>query len=169
MASLLSLDTSSTRTGWAFFIGGKYKKSGVIDLTSKEAKKMSSDDRISTMCKTIFSIIQKLKPDSVVIEKLTVSRNMTTVRVLSKIIGTVYSYSILNDINCIEVEASQWRSALGMQKRGRKRDEYKKISVQYVEELISKKVTDDEADAVCIGLGYMKIKNQSEVKNDYIF
>jgi hypothetical protein len=29
---LLSLDTSTSSTGWAFFINGKYKNSGVIDL-----------------------------------------------------------------------------------------------------------------------------------------
>lgn len=154
--TLLSLDTSSTRTGWAFFIEGKYSKSGVIDYTSKEAKKLSSDERIREMCLRIFEIVKKFHPDSIVIEKMTVSRNMTTVRVLSKIIGTVFAFAIQCDINYYEIEASQWRATLHMQKRGRKRDEYKKLSVQYAQKIAGKVITDDEADAICIGESFWK-------------
>ena len=154
--TLLSLDTSSTRTGWAFFIEGKYTQSGVIDYTSKEAKKLSSDERIKKMCLRIFETIKIFHPDSIVIEKMTVSRNMTTVRVLSKIIGIVFAYAIQCDINYYEIEASQWRATLHMQKRGRKRDEYKKLSVQYAQKIAGKVITDDEADAICIGESFWK-------------
>ena len=159
LTTLLSLDTSSTRTGWAFFIGAKYNCSGVIDFTSKDAKKLSSDNRIKEMCLSIYELIKKYHPDTIVIEKLTVSRNMVTVRVLSKIIGTVYSYAIQNNIKYFEIEASQWRAALNMQKRGRKRDEYKKLSVQYAQRVAEKKITDDEADAICIGESFLRTNN----------
>ena len=154
--TLLALDTSSTRTGWAFFIDGKYASSGVIDYTSEEAKKLSSDERIKEMCISIFETINTFHPDSIAIEKMTVSRNMTTVHVLSKIIGTVFAYAIQCDINYYEIEASQWRAALHMQKRGRKRDEYKKLSVQYAQKIAGKDITDDEADAICIGESFWK-------------
>lgn len=154
--TLLSLDTSSTRTGWAFFIDGKYTQSGVIDFTSKEAKKLSSDERVKNMCLSIFETIKKIHPDTIAIEKMTVSRNMVTVRVLSKIIGTVYAYAIQNKIEYYEIESSQWRSMLHMQKRGRKRDEYKRISVQYAQKITGKTITDDEADAICIGRSFFE-------------
>ena len=40
---MLSLDTSSSKTGWAYFLAGRYKKSGVIDLDTKECKKKYKD------------------------------------------------------------------------------------------------------------------------------
>lgn len=155
----LSLDTSSTRTGWAFFVNKIYNQSGIVDLTTKENKKLSSDDRIEKMCLNIFDLIKKFHPDIIVIEKLTVSRNMNTVRVLSKIIGTVYAYALQNKIRYVELEASQWRSYLHMQKRGRKRDEYKKLSIQHAKIVANKDITDDEADAICIGQGFLKMNN----------
>ena len=154
--TILSLDTSSTKTGWAFFFFNTYNQSGVIDLTTKENKKLSSDDRIKKMCLNIFDLIKKYSPDIIVIEKLTVSRNMVTVRVLAKIIGTVYAYALQNKICYVELEASQWRASLHMQKCGRKRDEYKKLSIQYAKKIAHKNITDDEADAICIGQGFLK-------------
>ena len=157
--TILSLDTSSTSTGWAFFVDNIYNQSGVIDLTTKENKKLPSDDRIEKMCLNIFNLIKRYDPDTVVIEKLTVSRNMVTVRVLAKIIGTVYAYALQNKIRYVELEASQWRASLHMQKRGRKRDEYKKLSIQYAKSVANKDVTDDEADAICIGQGFLRMNN----------
>lgn len=156
--TLLSLDTSSSKTGWAFFIDDKYSKSGLIDLTTRENRKLSSEDRIGKMCLTIFELIEKFNPDTIVIEKLTVSRNMATVRVLAKIIGTVYAYALKNKIDYVELETSQWRSVLHMQKRGRKRDEYKKLSIQYAKSIAHKDINDDEADAICIGQGFLQNK-----------
>ena len=43
-----------------------------------------------------------------------------------------------------------------MQKCGRKRDEYKKRSIQYAKNIAHKDITDDEADAICIGQGFLK-------------
>lgn len=42
---IISLDTSSSSTGWAIFINGKYKSSGVIDL--KDIK--DTNVRLKTM------------------------------------------------------------------------------------------------------------------------
>ena len=154
--TLMALDTSSTRTGWAFFIEGKYNQSGIIDLTTKENKILSSDDRVKKMCLSVFEIIKEFHPNTIVIEKLTVSRNMATVRILSKIIGTVFAYAIQYNINYYEIETSQWRAILHMQKRGRIRDEYKNLSVQYAQKIAGKVITDDEADAICIGESFWK-------------
>ena len=114
------------------------------------------------MCFCINEILNKYLPDIIVIEKLNVSRNMNTVRQLSKIIGFIYSYSIINNCEYYEIQPSQWRSKLGMQKNGRKRDEYKKISIEYVKKLLNIDVADDEADAICAGIGYIKMSHGKE-------
>lgn len=158
---MISLDTSSSKTGWAYFLAGKYKKSGVIDLDTKECKKKyqnNSDKRIEDMCLAVLELLQKHQPDIIVIEKLNVSRNMNAVRVLSKVIGAVYTYYIMND-DCFyfEIQPTQWRSQLGMQSGKKKRDELKQLSVEYVKNTLGIDVTDDEADSICAGIAYIKM------------
>ena len=158
---LLSLDTSSSKTGWAYFLDGNYKKSGVIDLDTKECRKKYKDnsgERIADMCLAVWDLLQKHKPDIIVIEKLNVSRNMNAVRVLSKVIGAVYTYSILSeDCYYFEIQPSQWRSQLDMQSGRKKRDELKRLSIEYVKNTLGIDVTDDEADSICAGIGYIKM------------
>lgn len=157
---LISLDTSSSKTGWALFENGKYIKSDVINFDTNECKKKykgNSDKRIEDMCLAIIELLKEYKPDIIVIEKLNVGRNMVAVRALSKVIGVVYCYSILNKCFYYEIQPSQWRSQLGMQSSKRKRDEYKQLSIDYVKEHFYKDVSDDESDSICAGIGYIKM------------
>ena len=163
--TLLSLDTSSSKTGWAIFKNGEYMDSGVIDLSKKELKKMyagNSDKRIRDMCVLIYKILNKYNPDIVLVEKLNVSRNMNATRILSKIIGSIYFYVIhknvidKSNVFYYEMQASQWRKQIGIQKTGRKRDEYKMLSMQYVKDNFGISVSDDQSDAICMGIGYIK-------------
>ena len=157
---LLSLDTSSSKTGWSCFEDAKYKKSGVINFDTNECKKKykgNSDKRIEDMCSAIIDLLKKYKPDIIVIEKLNVGRNMVAVRHLSKVIGVVYCYSILNDCYYHEIQASQWRSQIGIQGKNRKREEYKQLAIEYVKNTLGIDVTDDEADSICAGIAYIKM------------
>ena len=157
---LISLDTSTTKTGWAYFENGNYIKSGVINLDTSECKKKyksNSDLRIKDMSMEVWDMLNKCMPDIVVIEKLNVGRNMVATRSLSKIIGVAYLYSILNNCFYFEIQPSQWRSQLGMQSSKRKREEYKQLSIDYVKENLNKDVSDDESDSICAGIGYIKM------------
>lgn len=132
----------------------------MINLDTNECKKKykgNSDKRICDMCLNIINLLREIKPDIVVIEKLNVGRNMVAVRALSKVIGVVYCYSILNDCFYYEIQPSQWRSRLGMQSSKRKREEYKQLSIDYVKENFNKDVSDDESDSICAGVGYIKM------------
>ena len=157
---MISLDTSSTKTGWAYFENGKYVESNVINLNDRECQKKykdNSDKRIEDMCLHIIDLLKKYEPNIIVLEKLNVGRNMVAVRCLSKIIGVVYCYSILNNCFYYEIQASQWRSQIGIQGKNRKRDEYKKLAIEYVKNALDIEVTDDEADSICVGIGYIKM------------
>lgn len=109
------------------------------------------------MCLCVINLLREYSPDIVVIEKLNVGRNMVAVRALSKVIGVVYCYSILNDCFYYEIQPSEWRSKLGMQSSKRKREEYKQMSINYVREKYDIDVSDDEADSICAGIGYIKM------------
>lgn len=160
ITKLISLDTSTTKTGWAYFENGNYIKSGVINLDTSECKKKyknDSDLRIKDMSIEVWDMLNKCMPDIVVIEKLNVGRNMVATRNLSKIIGVAYLYSILNNCFYFEIQPSQWRSQLGMQSSKRKREEYKLLSIKYVKENFNIDVSDDESDSICAGVGYIKM------------
>lgn len=156
---LISIDSSSSKTGWALFENAEYKKSGVIDLDTKECKKKykgKSDKRIENMCLAIIHLLQEYKPDIIVIEKLAVTRNMVSVRCLCKVIGAVYCYSILhNNVFYYEIQPSEWRSKLGIQSKGNKREDFKQLSIEYVKSHYGIDVSDDESDAICAGMGYI--------------
>ena len=160
---MISIDSSSSKTGWAYFENANYKTSGVIDFDTNECKKKykgNSDKRIEDMCLAIINLLKEYKPDIIVIEKLNVGRNMVAVRCLSKVIGVVYCYSILNNCFYYEIQASQWRSQIGIQAKNRKREEFKQMAIGYVKNTLSIDVTDDEADSICAGVAYIKMFTQ---------
>lgn len=83
---------------------------------------------------------------------------MVSVRCLCKIIGAVYCYSLLNkDVFYYEIQPSEWRSRLNINKGKAKREELKQMSIQYVKDNFGLELSDDEADAICIGSGYIKL------------
>ena len=127
---------------------------GLIDLH----KNTDSELRLKDMAQHIWQLLETNRPDIIVIEKLNVGRNLQATRLLSKIIGVVYCYSILNpDVFYFEIQPSQWRKQLGMQSSKRKRDEYKQLSIQFIKEHFNIEVSDDVSDAICAGIGYIKM------------
>jgi Holliday junction resolvasome RuvABC endonuclease subunit len=153
MTTLLSLDTSTTSTGWAIFKDGEYQESGVID----DFKKVKNGyERLKLMTKELLDSIGQLKPDIIVIEKDVVFGNMKVIDMLMKIIGAVYGFCLFNGITYYEFAPSEWRKYVKLQAFGRKRDEFKKASIKYIKDNLNMDVNDDEADAICIGLAYCK-------------
>jgi len=153
MITLLSLDTSTTSTGWAIFKDGKYQESGVID----DFKKVKNGhERLKLMTKELLDNIEQLKPDIIAIEKDVVFGNMKVIDMLMKIIGAVYGFCLFNGITYYEFAPSEWRKYVKLQAFGRKRDEFKKASIKYIKDNLNMEVNDDEADAICIGLAYCK-------------
>lgn len=151
--TLLSLDTSTTSTGWAIFKDGEYQESGVID----DFKKVKNGyERLKLMTKELLDSIGQLKPDIIVIEKDVVFGNMKVIDMLMKIIGAVYGFCLFNGITYYEFAPSEWRKYVKLQAFGRKRDEFKKASIKYIKDNLNMNVNDDEADAICIGLAYCK-------------
>lgn len=153
MITLLSLDTSTTSTGWAIFKDGKYQESGVID----DFKKVKNGhERLRLMTKELLDSIGQLEPDIIVIEKDVVFGNMKVIDMLMKIIGAVYGFCLNNGITYYEFAPSEWRKYVKLQAFGRKRTEFKQASIKYVKDNFNKEVNDDEADAICVGVAYCK-------------
>ena len=153
---VLSLDTSSNISGWAFFINGKLKKSGIIDLS----KIKNTDKRTKEMCLSLRSLIVKYSPTHIVIEQLPSTRNVKTTRLLSRIIGCVYFMAIIENINYIELSCLSWRSAVEIKNKNRKL-----VKLESIKRVLNKhklKVDDNEADAINIGDAYFILKKEGK-------
>lgn len=165
--TLLSLDTSSTKTGWAIFKNGLYKESGVL----KWGHVKNTEERLQLMYIDIIQHIDKYQPDILVIEKDVVGSgkrlNMSTINALVKLIGGVWAYCVqlnmdtMMDISTgdfkvfyVEYSPPEWRNLINL--KGRNRDEYKAASIKRIKDVYNLDVDDNEADAINIGEAYCK-------------
>ena len=74
-------------------------------------------------------------------------------------------YSLLSHCFYYEMFPAEWRKQLKMQGKF-KTDEYKRMSKEYVKDRYDKDVTDDEADAVCIGSAYIIMMDKKEKRHE---
>lgn len=155
ITKLLSLDTSTTCTGYAVYLQGHYVSSGLIKENEKNA-----DERLNHMIVDIYRLIADVKPHVIVLENEVIGGSRVTV-MLSKLVGAIRGWAVGHGLSYYELDPSQWRSLIGVQSPGIKREEYKKIVQKYVIENIVDKdfEKDDESDAVAIGQAYINMFN----------
>ena len=160
MIKVIALDTSTTKTGWSIFIDGKYNDCGLIDLS--DMKKTTAEDRIPIMIKEIENIIIDYSPDIIIVENTVVSRNVSSQRFLTMLLGMVWYICMNKNIEFQTVRPTEWRSWVSSEKKGNKREELKAWSMNKVNELFGFVVeSDDVSDSILIGYGYV-----NRYKND---
>lgn len=148
--TLISLDTSTTDTGYAIFKNSKLKKYGDFDHKKDQ-------DRIDLMCHDIYKLIIKEKPDIIVAEDLNVMKSVKTAKMLSEVIGAVRMCQFITDKDTFfyKMPPKHWRSLVGSNVP-RKRTECKVWDIMKLKEIYSIETTNDNiADAVLIGLAYI--------------
>lgn len=149
----IAFDQSTKKTGWSIFIDGKLENYGIIDFS----KEKDSEKRINLMGKEILRLLSKEKPNMISCEHPQgEGRNVLVVSKLSEIIGIIRAYSLSKDIDFIEIMPSEWRRYCEMSQGKKKRDELKQMSIDFVKEIFNKDVSEDTADAICQGYGYIK-------------
>lgn len=151
---LITIDSSTKKTGLAYFQNGKYKTHKLLDYS----KDKNIDSRFSTMAQEIWTMLNTYQPDIVYIEETYTARNPQTTKILTRLQGVVYSWCMNNGCEFNTIRPTQWRKQLSFsQGRNVKRDQLKKQSIQYVLDNYSLSVSDDEADAICIGDAVLKL------------
>lgn len=157
---LLSLDTSSTATGYAVFINGQYIESG--EIKSKGVKELRRNDMIMKLDK----FIKKIHPDIIVIETPSKPRNASTQRVLTIIYGSCLVFALQIQAEFVEKRPNESRkyAVIGTEEKiPEKRNEIKKWAIQFTQKMINKQdITDNEADAYIQGLGYFNWWKEQE-------
>lgn len=119
---------------------------------------MPADARIHKMSEMINEKIDEVNPNIIVLEDTQQQAgNIQIVKILSRLQGVIMGMCYGKHINYKIMAPSTWRSMLEFkQGKGVKRTELKAQSIEYVKDKFDIKVTDDESDAICIGLAYIK-------------
>ena len=145
---LLAWDQSSKKSGFCLIEDGKYVKSGIID----KSKIADIDTRIGEMGIAICQQIKELNPDVIVIEDIQNQSSISTVVYLARLQGFILGWCYVKHIKTEIVRPSEWRKILDFkQGAGVKRQELKDQGMNYIKNKYGKELSEDEAEACCIG------------------
>lgn len=153
-ARLITIDGSTKKTAIAYFYNGKYKKHQLLDFS----KDKNIFRRFESMAKNLWKLLDLYKPNIIYIEETYTSANPQTTKILTRLQGIVYAWCMNNQSSFNTIAPSQWRKQLKfIQGKGIKRDHLKLQSIKYISDKYDFSVTDDEADAICIGDAVIKM------------
>lgn len=161
---LLSLDTSSTDSGWAYFENGILEDYGHIEMNKK-------DDSIIKQEKMIIALkelVDRIDPDICVIETPPYMNSPKTLILLAEIVGSVRGM-VIDRCQYEEMEPKRWRRLVAMdgEKIPNKSKESKAWDIAKVKEYYDIDTTNDNvADGILIGLAYCRfMESLAEKKN----
>lgn len=162
---MVSLDTSTTSTGWAYYENGVLTESGVLDHT----KEKDTVIRMEDMILDIFNnVLNKFKPLIVVIERPPMVKDAETLTNLAEIVGCVKGWSLCHYAEFVELRPTAWRKyvAEGDDKAPKHRKEAKPWDIKRVRELFGIETkNDDLADAILIGQARINQMHEEKKKN----
>lgn len=152
---VMGIDSSSQKTGIAMY-NGVLQFYDLVDFTHIR----DYDTRFESMIGELNSQIETLKPDVIYVEdtweKAGGFNNTATVKKLSYIVGAIHGICSLAEIPFNLIYPSEWRKTIGLQTSKLKRNELKRLSIDYVVKQHGASVNDDVADAICIAeAGYI--------------
>ncbi len=165
---LLSLDLSTSNSGWAVFQDGKLTEYGNIPEPKFKGKsKLRYPQRsgivASLMAVSIEQLILDTKPDHVVIEEVCPGgiAGVKSIKSLCQLHGIILyllyrcNYSGFDNISMLA--PSDWRKAVGLKKNL----DWKLSAVKKVKELLSITLNESEhdvADAILLGIAYGRME-----------
>ena len=153
---LVAIDASTNKTGMSIW---KNKKCiGVLLLDYAYIK--DTDERIKTMCNSIWNELNKYSPTDVYVEDTYCGKNPKVQKLLNRIQGVVYAWCIRKNKKFNMILPSQWRKYIDGFPNGKgvERPELKDFSVKYVTNKYKIECNDDIADAVLIGEAAIQIE-----------
>lgn len=159
---ILALDQSSRVSGWAFFNDDELIEYGKIDLSNEP----QVGERLHKLRCLIRDMIQELKIEKVILEDIYLDNqkvnNVYTFKTLAEVFGVLFELCIDLDIPVEAVLAKTWKTTLNIQ--GKTRNEQKKSAQDWVQKKYNIKLSQDEADAICIGahIIYQTVNNWGE-------
>ena len=152
---VLALDQSSRITGYAFFEDGKLIKSGIIKLTNNDL-----GTRLVQLRDKVVEYINEWNIEYIIYEDIQLQgqsiNNVETFKVLAEVIGNFEELFTELNIPHEAVLSTVWKSAVGV--KGRYRADQKKNAQLLVKQTYALEVSEDESDAICIGMYFCNKK-----------
>lgn len=152
---VLALDQATKVSGWSVFDNDLLIKYGKFATKSNE-----QDIRIEEVKNYLINMIDFWKPDKVILEDIqlqqfgTKSSNniegVTTFKTLARLQGVLINTLLEYEIPYEVVHTAVWREHCGV--KGKSRSDKKRSAQLIVKDIYNVNVTQDEADAICIGL-----------------
>ena len=158
---LVSLDCSTKCSGLAVWDNGKYKESHVIDMSIIK----NADERQEEMGKKLWKGLDYYHPSIVYIEDTFCHGNPEVQKKLNRIQGVIFAWCITHDAEFYCIMPSAWRKYIPNFPNGKgiKRETQKEFSVKYVTDKYGfEPKTDDEADAILIGEGVLRMYEEED-------
>ena len=147
--NILALDQASHTTGWSVFQNDQLLQFGKFELNETKLGR-----RLNAFKFQVRKLIETYNINKVVFEDIQlqqgIKENVKTYKVLAEVIGVLEA--LLDELNIPYeiVVASSWKSAVGV--KGANRAAQKKAAQTLVTNKFNIKATQDESDAICIGL-----------------
>lgn len=163
---ILAIDDATRVSGWAIFDGEKLIQYGKIELTHA-----SSIERINAMKLWVLNMVNMWNPDIVAIEDIQLqkfernggenSEGVMTFKILAQLQGVLLDFFYENGIKSEIVHVSVWRKFCDI--KGKSRSDKKKSAQLKIKDWYDISVTQDEADAICIGRYIANKKQKTQI------
>lgn len=158
---ILAIDQASLVSGYAVFDDDVLVRSGTVELLEKK----DSLKKFKYMVDLLNRLIESVRPDEVILEDVQSQLNPMTFKVLARLQGSLMWCCYKDEIPVTIIGPTEWRKCLGFEQGGRiRRWRLKQQAMDYVKENFGKTVSEDEADAICIGAAILSKKNTERTK-----
>lgn len=162
MLRTLAIDQSSRMTGYAIFDNKNLVTFGHFSIPANKAL----GQRLESFYIHLKNLIDVYNIEEVYFEGIQHQGNVETYKKLAMIQGMIYYCTQVLKIPCKELAPSHWRSIIKEKYKinfGRARAEQKATAKKFVKDHLQKEATEDECDAICLGLAalYEKDKQKS--------
>ena len=146
---VLAIDPSTTSTGWCIY---NTELDYAEDYGKIQPQVKDPIKRIMIIRNETKELMRLWKPELVVIEDLSVTRNAKTTKLLAGLQVELEILCVHNNLLYYLVRPAEWRKVVGI--KGRDRKTQKKNAIEYIKRrnLVNEEISEDEADALCIGV-----------------
>lgn len=144
----------------------------MLEYGKKKFKGNTYVEKIAKIRQWMEELVDEYDIDAVVVEDVFYMRNASTHKKLSGLLYVLITWLYENQTKFLVVTASQWRGTSNITGKGRTAK--KRASKKYVLDRFGEKVTNDESDAILIGIHAIEQLNEYQWGDkgepiDYVF
>ena len=159
MQRTMAIDQSSRTTGWAIYDNKNLVTFGHFSVPANK----TIGQRLEAFYTRLKNLIETYNIEELFFEGIQYQNNAETYKKLAMIQGIVFYCSQILKIPCTELTPSHWRSIIKTKHKinfGKTRIEQKQQAQKFVQEYFKESPTEDECDAICLGLAGLYEKDQ---------